>query len=130
MSADSKNGVKRCCDVHKVDREAFDRLIAKAKRRAAKRTEKMPTEKEAIAVMFDAWQRLKELGWREAMYCPKDGTFFDAIEAGSTGIHNCCYQGEWPTGSYDIYDAGDIWPSHPILFRPRPADDNPTLGRE
>lgn len=41
-----------------------------------KRAEDMPDEKAAVAAMFEAWLRLKELGWREAEYCPKDGTPF------------------------------------------------------
>lgn len=77
----------------------------------------MPTEKEALNVMFAAYQRLKELGFSEACYCPKDGTLFDVIEAGSTGIHTCKYDGEWPNGYYWILDAGDLWPSKPILWR-------------
>ena len=64
--------------------------IEEAKR---KRAELMPTEKEALLLAFEAWKRLKELGWKEAIYCPKDGTVFSAIE------------------------AGDMWPSHPILFK-------------
>lgn len=99
-----------------------------AERRAAARAETMPTEKDALNAMFEAWQRLKELGWSEAIYCPKDGSMFDAIEAGSTGIHDCCYRGEWPSGSWDLYADGDIWPSHPILYRkkdePSPTDGN------
>ena len=58
------------------------------------RAERMPDEKTAINALFDAWLRLKDFGWRDAIYCPKDGSFFDVIEAGSTGIHNCLYQGE------------------------------------
>lgn len=89
---------------------------AEAERLARERD--MPTEQDAIKVMFSAYQRLKELGWREAMYCPKDGSHFDVIEAGSTGIHDCNYQGEWPKGSWWIFD-GDVWPASPILFRER-----------
>ncbi len=75
----------------------------------------------AIERMFSAYQELKRLGWNDAIYCPKDGTWFDAIEAGSTGIHNCRYEGEWPKGSWWIADAGDLWPSRPILFRLKAA---------
>jgi hypothetical protein len=81
-----------------------------------------PTEQDAIRLMWQGYQRLRELGWREAMYCPKDGTEFDAIEAGSTGIHACHYQGEWASGSWWISDGGDLWPAHPILYRPTEAE--------
>lgn len=97
------------------------RLIWESCQKAeARRAEKMPTELDALLSMFDAFQRLKELGWNEAIYCPKDGTVFDAIEAGSSGIHDCSYQGEWPKGRWEIYEAFDIWPSNPVLFRLKP----------
>lgn len=82
-----------------------------------KRIVDMPDEKAALRAMMDAWLRLVELGWREAMYCPKDGSTFRAIEAGSSGVHDCYYQGEWPTGSYWTPADGELWPSHPILFK-------------
>ncbi len=78
------------------------------------------TERYWIVKMWNAFQELKRLGWNDAMYCPKDGTHFDVIEAGSTGIHDANYEGKWPTGSWWIYD-GDISPSRPILFRLRPS---------
>lgn len=99
----------------RVDIEA---IIASAEAKEAQRAIDMPDEKSAILAMWAAYQRLRELGWREAMYCPKDGSFFDVVEPGSTGIHACQYWGEWPTGHYMIHD-GDIWPSHPALFRPQ-----------
>jgi len=83
-----------------------------------KRAADMPDEKSAIAMFFEAWLRLKELGWKEAQYCPKDGTSFDAIEAGSTGIHRCHYQGQWATGSYWVEAHSDLFPSRPVLYRP------------
>ena len=97
--------------------EAAD-LWNRAKEAEERRASSMPDEKAALNAMFEAWQRLKELGWREAIYCPKDGSMFKAIEAGSTGIFDCSYYGEWPTGSWNIYDAGDSWSGHPILFKP------------
>lgn len=98
-------------------------LWANAQERKADREKTMPDEKAALQVMFNAWLRLKELGWREAMYCPKDGSTFKVIEAGSTGIHDCSYRGSWPNGSFDVFDGGDVWPSHPILFRLNPEDE-------
>ena len=72
-----------------------------------------------IVELFDRYQRLKRLGWNDIQYCPKDGTVFDAIEAGSTGIHKCYYDGEWPNGHWWVVDETDTWPSLPILFRLR-----------
>lgn len=82
-----------------------------------RRAAAMPDERSAINAMFEAWQRLKELGWREAIYCPKDGTTFDAIEAGSSGIQECYYEGKWPNWHWWALDEGDLWPSRPILYR-------------
>lgn len=73
-------------------------------------------ERAAIQQLFDAYLALKALGWNDVMYCPKDGTHFDAIEIGSTGIHDCNYEGTWPDGHWWVYD-GDMWPSRPVLFR-------------
>ena len=87
----------------------------------ARRETAMPTEQDAIRHMFDGWLQLKEkFGWRDAVHCPKDGTVFEVIEAGSTGIHDCIYQGEWPKGSWLALADGDLWPSRPVLFRLKP----------
>lgn len=90
--------------------------IASLKEKAA-RSALMPTEQDALNLMHDCYDRLRELGWNDAVYCPKDGTEFDAIEAGSTGIHRCYYDGEWPKGHWWIAEDGDLWPSRPILYR-------------
>jgi hypothetical protein len=99
-----------------LTRAEADALWEASERAKQARTERMPDERAAIKAMFEAYQRLQELGWREAIYCPKDGTHFQSIEPGSTGIHDCDYQGEWPKGTWWVYD-GDIWPSHPCLFK-------------
>ncbi len=96
----------------------FEECVEKETRRA----EKMPTEKDALIQMHEAYQRLSDLGWSNACYCPKDGSMFSAIEAGSTGIHKCKYEGIWPKGTWWIYD-GDVWPSRPILWRKREKSD-------
>jgi hypothetical protein len=101
--------------MQKVDIEA---IVAATEAKEAQRAIDMPDVETAIRAMWAGYQRLRELGWREAMYCPKDGSAFEVIEPGSVGIHYCTYSGEWPTGSWWVESAGDIWPSHPILFRP------------
>lgn len=87
----------------------------------ASREERMPDEQSAIRAMWDAHQRLTELGWRDPSYCPKDGSHFKVIEPGSTGIHDGAYWGEWPTGHWNVFD-GDVWPSRPVLFKLYPED--------
>ena len=105
-----------------LTRAEGEALWERAKAREAKRAADMPDEQSAINAMHDAWLRLKELGWREAMYCPKDGATFNVIEPGSTGIFDCHYQGEWPKGSYWVADAHDLWPANPVLFKLLPED--------
>ena len=100
-----------------LTRAEADALMAAADAADAKRAADMPTEREALKMLFEAYLRLKELGWNDAIYCPKDGSEFDAIEIGSTGIHSCHYSGDWPNGSWWIAEAGDLWPIHPVLFR-------------
>jgi hypothetical protein len=102
-------------------RKAFaDALWAQAEADDRRRREAMPDEAAAIRQLFDAQHRLKELGWKDPVYAPKDGSPLDIIELGSTGIHRGHYDGEWPTGSWWIVD-GDMWPCRPALARPATA---------
>jgi hypothetical protein len=94
-----------------------DQMLAAIDAHNAQIARDMPDVKTALDVMTDAFHRLEQLGFRPAMYCPKDGSTFEVIEAGSSGIHRCHYDGEWPTGHYWIEGDDDLWPSHPILFR-------------
>jgi hypothetical protein len=105
-----------------IRKDEAEALLSEAERQQAARAERMPTEQDAIAAIFDAYQRLKELDWNDAIYCPKDGSSFDVIEAGSSGIHSCHYDGEWPNGTWWIADAGDLWPARPILYRRTEAE--------
>lgn len=100
-----------------LTRAEGEEILRRVRESETRRKELMPDERAAILMFFEAWLRLKELGWSEAMYCPKDGSRFEVIEAGSTGIHPCYYSGDWPKGTYWISDGGDEWPSHPVLFR-------------
>lgn len=76
------------------------KIMARVKKAERIRKKKIPDERAAINALFEATVRLCELGWSEAIYCPKDGSCFDALEIGSTGIHKCRYSGEWPNGSW------------------------------
>lgn len=94
-------------------------LLAACDAAKQRRLESMPTEQDAIDAMFEAYTRLKELGWREAIYCPKDGTQFAMIEPGSTGVHQGFYLGEWPEGRWTDGD----WGMRPCLFKLSPEDE-------
>ena len=80
-----------------------------------------PEEKVQLEAAIHPYNELLKLGWQDAVYCPKDGSWFLAICAGSTGVFPCCYRGEWPTGGWWVAEAGDEWPAHPILWKPMPS---------
>lgn len=100
-----------------IRKDFADRLWAAAEAQKAKRIADMPTERDAIFALHEAYRRLEELGWKNPVYAPKDGSALDLIECGSTGIHSGYYEGKWPDGSWWIMDD-DIWPSRPVLARP------------
>lgn len=98
-----------------------DELLRRVEEREERYRKLMPDEDAAIQMLSDAVHRLKELGWRDAIYCHKDGREFLALEAGSTGKHICTYQGKWPDGHWWLHDKdGDVYPSHPVLFKDKP----------
>lgn len=107
-----------------ITRAVADALWKAAERRDKERALRMPDEKSAIESLFDAWQRLKELGWSEPQYCPKDGSNFKVIELGSTGIFDCNYHGEWPNGMYMVSDDRDVYPTSTgvAMFKLLPED--------
>lgn len=93
--------------------EALWRAAEDAKNRSA---EAMPTTADALRVMQDGWSRLRDLGWREAQYCPKDSTPFAVIQYGSTGIFEAWYVGDWPDGR--VYCCDYLSHPHGMLFKP------------
>lgn len=100
--------------VQHVNAEQWDQMMAAFERADQWRADQIPDEAAALNVMMECWKRLKEMGWRESMYCPRDGAPVEFIEAGSTGIHK-----GWRDDTYFWIDDGDQWPSKtgPILFR-------------
>jgi hypothetical protein len=101
--------------------EAYDaewarELMKSANEAKEQRAKDMPDEAAALQVMMSAFTRLKELGWRDGTYAPRNNVLFDAIEVGSTGIHECVRR---PQGDFWIAANGDLWPSRPILYRLR-----------
>lgn len=105
--------------------EAAEAPWNQAERAAESRAMRMPGEQDALRALFDAYQRLKELGWREGMYTPRDGSHFRIIEAGSTGMFDCVCEGEWPDCTWTTFDKSDAYPSRhpPLLFRLYPDDE-------
>jgi hypothetical protein len=107
-----------------LTRAEGDALWQRAVEAERLRAERMPDEQAAIHALWDAHQRLKELGWKEPQYCPKDGTYFKVIELGSTGIFDCYYQGEWKDGLYMVSDGRDVYPTSDgvAMFKLLPED--------
>ena len=69
----------------------------------------------------DAYEGLKACGWQEAVYCPKDGTRFLAIDMGSAGVFPCYWMGNKLNGGGFWSEAhGDLWPARPVLWKPMP----------
>ena len=92
-------------------------ILAACDAAKARRAADMPTEEDAARVMWSAYQRLRELGWRETCYGPTNETVL-VIEPGSSGIHQGVRWNDWPEKTWWI--DGD-WPSTPCLFKPLSA---------
>lgn len=95
------------------DAQALWRAVEKER---ADRAETMPATEDALRRLCSAKERLRELGWRDAIYCPKDGSTFAVIQYGSTGIFYANYHGEWPSGKLYCCD----YFNHPegSMFKP------------
>lgn len=83
-----------------------------------KRAEAMPTEKDAVNALWEAQQRLKELGWKDPTYAhelKQEGVESQLIELGSSGIHVGYYH---KTGEHDVWwIGGEGCPSTPCLVK-------------
>lgn len=93
-------------------RAIFDAI----KERDDERSARLPDHRAALDQASVAQERLKTLGWREGIYCPKDGTEFALIQWGSTGVHLGWYLGEWPSGH--IYCGDFLIHPHAVMFKP------------
>ena len=106
-------------------------ILRAADNEKAARAADMPDDDAAMRAMHRAYQRLRDLGWAEAIYSPKDGTVFEALEAGCVVPGRCHYMGEWPSGGWWMHSDNDLWPSRPILWRKLPdnaGDKPPQVG--
>lgn len=84
------------------------------------RAEQLPTEQDCFRVLNQAFLRLSELGWRDAIYCPKNGDTFLAVEGNHSKPFRCMYMGEWPEGGWWELESGELYPARPTLFKPLP----------
>lgn len=91
-----------------------EKIIEAIRQNDALQAERMPTSADALRLLCDARERLRRLGWRDGMYCPKDGTEFAAVEYGSTGIFTATMTENWPNGFAYVEDnhvhlSGIMW---------------------
>lgn len=100
----------------RLSQEECKALIAATDANEKRKADLMPETKEAVASMFDAFDRLRKLGWQQGAYCPKNGSEFAAIQHGSTGVFTAWYSGEWPRGYLHLEDSIE----HPdgIMWKP------------
>lgn len=103
--------------------EMAEALWSEAERQKEERAKLLPTEEDCFRMLATLGTRLEELGWRHAIYCPKDGTEFQALSLGCSKPYPCIYEGEWPKGRWEAYDeSGDGWPDYPSLYKEFPND--------
>ena len=100
----------------------YEQLLRNIEHAKEERAQKMPKLNDCLVALLSAKERLRELGWKDGIYAPKDGTLFEVIEFGSTGVFNCRYDGEWPDGYWMTMDDRDVYPSGspPLMFRLKP----------
>ncbi len=97
-------------------RALVEALWDAAKASRAKRAEDMPDEETCLRRLFDAVERMKELGWRDAVYAPKSAPLL-LIEPGCTAV----LRGYRDSVGFWVTTDDDTYPSHPILFMDRAA---------
>lgn len=61
----------------------------------AERQKQFPDTLSCLQAMSSAAERLRQLGWRNGRYCPRDGTSFAVCQVGSTGM----WKGLWTNDS-------------------------------
>lgn len=110
-----------CPKQNPITRDMLDAILAKANAEKAKRAADMPTEEDAVRAMCSAYHRLKELGWNDTCYAPTE-EMVRVVEPGSAGIHTGSRPHHWPSKTWWIHDAGDLWPGNPCLFKAIPKD--------
>lgn len=97
--------IQRKVDPNPPNRDGFKRAI------------QVLEERNHILSMFNGYRALIDHhGWREIMYAPKDGTPFEVITVGSTGVFPARWLGEKDDLLF-VEEAGDLWPAQAMLFR-------------
>lgn len=120
MSEEQFSGSMTTTDGRRVQLSAeeakalWDACIEAQKERA----DRQPDTAACLAAMSSAETRLKELGWRSGVYCPRDGSAFAVCEVGSTGM----WAGHWTENRTDtrgfIIAADCVHRPDEVYFKP------------
>lgn len=94
---------------------ALGKILAEAQIRRRERADHLPTTNHCVVALLQTVERLREIGWRDACYAPKDRSF-DAIVMGGSGVHRCQWLGG-TAGGWFIEDTNDWWPAQIVVWR-------------
>ena len=90
-------------------------ILAEAEQQRDQRARALPTLDHCLIAMVQIMQRLRELGWRDAEYAPRDRTFL-GITPGSTRAVRCVHLGG-AEGAFFCEDGDDFWPVRILVWR-------------
>jgi hypothetical protein len=102
------------CAAHPTETTAAE-LWQAIEQQQAKDEADMPDALAALNTMQRGYHRLRQFGWSDGVYCPKDGSEFAVIQVGSSGIFSGVYIGDWPFG--DIWIADESTSPHACLWK-------------
>ncbi|NOV17871.1 hypothetical protein E5S70_17610 [Ensifer adhaerens] len=87
------HGSMRMADGSRVSltEEEAKELWQVVKQAGKDRAERLPDAKACLTALSSAKDRMRELGWRDSRYCPRDGSTFAVCEIGSTGMWSAFY---------------------------------------
>ena len=104
-----------------LTRVEADQILAAVDAARERRAATFPTPEACARGLWDAWYRLKELGWKEARYAPPDGREKQTVSIGSSGIHSARCMARTDREGENWWwadEAGDTWPHSPTLYLP------------
>lgn len=110
-----------------LTKKEADELLERVSETKRRRAATYPTTEHCIRAIFDACQRLEELGWKRAEYAFPDRKEKFTISLGSTGIHKayCEARTSPPISNGNWWwhrSEGDLWPHDPIYYRDSQSD--------
>ena len=93
----------------------ISKILMTAQLRRKERAEHLPTTDHCTVALLQVMERLRELGWRDAEYAPRDRSF-NAIVLGGSGVHRCMWIGG-TTGGYFIEEAHAWWLARIVVWK-------------